>query len=84
MSRLARLTKAPVIPVITRRTSAGYVTTLGQPWADYPGESVEADTLRMNQQIEAHILDGDLCHQAQYFWSHKRFKTRPPGEKSLY
>jgi Kdo2-lipid IVA lauroyltransferase/acyltransferase len=21
---------------------------------------------------------------AEYFWTHKRFKTRPPGEASLY
>jgi KDO2-lipid IV(A) lauroyltransferase len=21
---------------------------------------------------------------AEYFWTHKRFKTRPPGEPSLY
>lgn len=84
LSRLARLTKATVIPVITRRTRSGYVTTLGQPWANYPGDGVEADTLRMNREIEAHIQDGDLSHQAQYFWSHKRFKTRPPGEMSVY
>jgi len=54
--------------------------TIGEPWQDYPGESIEADTARMNAFIEAEILK----NVPQYFWLHKRFKTRPSGEKRVY
>jgi KDO2-lipid IV(A) lauroyltransferase len=58
----------------------GYVVELGEPWADYPGESIEADTLRMNAWIESRIAE----MPEQYYWVHKRFKTRPPGEQRFY
>jgi Kdo2-lipid IVA lauroyltransferase/acyltransferase len=81
VSRLARLSGARVVPVIARMTRKGYDVTLLPPWDNYPGESLEADTQRMNTAIETEIMKGDV---AQYFWSHKRFKTRPPGEKGVY
>ena len=56
------------------------VLELTPPWSDYPGESLEADTQRMNAFIEEQVLP----MPEQYFWSHKRFKTRPPGEKGVY
>jgi KDO2-lipid IV(A) lauroyltransferase len=34
----------------------------------------------MNAFIEQCVLE----HPEQYFWVHKRFKTRPPGEPRLY
>ena len=60
--------------------AAGYVVELGEPWPDYPGESIEADTLRMNAWIEQRIAK----MPEQYYWVHKRFKTRPQGEKRPY
>lgn len=83
LSRLARMTGAAVVPVVTRMTQdndCGYVVEVGAPWEDYPGESIEADTRRMNAFIEAEVLK----MPEQYFWLHKRFKTRPPGEKKPY
>jgi KDO2-lipid IV(A) lauroyltransferase len=41
---------------------------------------VAADTRRMNAFIEDRIRE----MPEQYFWLHKRFKTRPEGEASLY
>jgi KDO2-lipid IV(A) lauroyltransferase len=41
---------------------------------------LQADTLRMNQAIEKCINQDP----AQYYWVHKRFKSRPPGAPSLY
>ncbi|QDX82373.1 lipid A biosynthesis acyltransferase [Denitratisoma sp. DHT3] len=81
LSRLARLTGAAVVPVISRRDGDGYRVSLGAPWSDYPGDDPGADAARMNAFIEAEIRAGD---PAEYLWSHKRFKTRPPGEKGLY
>jgi KDO2-lipid IV(A) lauroyltransferase len=34
----------------------------------------------MNREIEAAVRE----MPEQYFWLHKRFKTRPPGEPKLY
>jgi KDO2-lipid IV(A) lauroyltransferase len=80
VSRLARLSGARVVPCISRMVADGYEVTLMPPWEEYPGSSVEADTQRMNAFIE-----GEVRKMAeQYFWSHKRFKSRPPGEKALY
>jgi KDO2-lipid IV(A) lauroyltransferase len=80
LSRLARMTGAAVLPVIARMTDQGYVIEIGAPWADYPGESIEADTRRMNAFIEAEVMN----MPEQYFWLHRRFKTRPLGEKRPY
>lgn len=80
VSRLARLSGARVVACFARMTSDGYVVTVPPPWQDYPGDSLEADTARMNAVIEAGIEE----MPEQYFWSHKRFKTRPPGEKGVY
>ena len=68
--------------VVTRMLpeGQGYVVNIGPPWTDFPGESIEADTLRMNAFIESEVRR----FPEQYFWLHKRFKTRPPGEKSFY
>jgi KDO2-lipid IV(A) lauroyltransferase len=80
LSRLVRMTGAAVVPVIARMTATGYDIQIGEPWADYPGDSIEADTRRMNAFIEAEVLK----MPEQYFWLHKRFKTRPPGEPRIY
>ncbi len=80
LSRLARMANAIVIPVVTRMERDRYVVVVGPPWQDFPGPSIEADTRRMNAFIESEILD----MPPQYFWLHRRFKTRPPGEKGVY
>ena len=82
LSRLARLTGARVVPFVTRQLpgAQGYVGRFYPAWDNYPGDSVEADTTRMNQFIEQRVLE----MPEQYFWMHKRFKTRPPGEASFY
>ena len=82
LSRLTRLCDASVLPVITRMLPGGegYRVSIGAPWQEFPGPSIEDDTRRMNAYIEAEIM----AMPEQYFWLHKRFKTRPPGETSLY
>lgn len=80
LSRLSRLAGAVVVPIIARMAADGYVIRIEPPWPGFPGESIEADTRRMNAYIEAEVEK----MPEQYFWLHKRFKTRPPGEKSVY
>lgn len=80
LSRLARLTGATVLPVIARMEADGYVIAIGAAWTDFPGADIETDTRRMNAFIEQEVLK----MPEQYFWLHRRFKTRPPGEKRPY
>ncbi len=82
MSRLAKITGAAVVPCVTRQLPGGegYVATFHPAWEGFPSGDVEADTRRMNAFIEAEVRK----MPEQYFWLHKRFKTRPPGEKRVY
>jgi KDO2-lipid IV(A) lauroyltransferase len=80
LPRLAKLTSAAVIPVITRQVGNGYVVRFYPEWKDYPSGDLEADVRRMNAFIEERVKE----MPEQYFWAHKRFKTRPPGEPSPY
>lgn len=80
VARIAQMTGAVVIPFVTRMTDTGYVVQLYPAWEDFPGDDVEAATRRMNAFIEARVHE----MPEQYLWSHKRFKTRPPGEPSPY
>jgi KDO2-lipid IV(A) lauroyltransferase len=82
LSRLARLAGAAVVPCVTRILpgSEGYAVTVGEPWQDFPTDDVEADTRRMNAWIEAAVR----TMPEQYYWVHRRFKTRPAGEPRPY
>ena len=80
--RIAATTKAKVIPVIATMLPdyRGWKVAFREPWENYPGEDMNAATRYMNHYIEQEILKSP----AEYFWAHKRFKTRPPGQPSLY
>jgi KDO2-lipid IV(A) lauroyltransferase len=80
LPRLAQLGRATVLPVVARQTPEGYEVRIYPAWTDYPGGDLEADVRRMNSFIEERVRE----HPEQYFWAHKRFKTRPPGESSPY
>ncbi len=82
LGRLARLGNALVLPYITRLDPATglYHIHIEPPLQDFPGEDVLADTVRMNQVLEA-MIQGDL---SQYMWTFKLFKSRPDGKPSPY
>ncbi len=80
LSRFARLGRAKVISMVTRITPKGYVAELSPAWPGYPTDDAEADTALMNQHLQSYI---DVT-PGQYYWVHKRFKTRPEGEPSIY
>jgi len=80
VSRLARVTKAKVFWCIATMTDHGYHVIISKPWENFPTKDFEADTLRVNQELEEWIR----AYPDQYLWVHRRFKTRPEGERSLY
>lgn len=62
-----------------REGRSGYVVKL-HLLENYPGNDAVADTQRMNDVIAESIAK----RPGQYLWTHKRFKTRPDGEPSIY
>ena len=80
LSRFARLGRAKVVPVVTRLTREGYEVRVLPAWKDFPSDDVTADTALMNQRLQGYI---DTMPD-QYYWVHKRFKTRPEGMPSVY
>ena len=82
LSRIAQVAGARVLPCVTRLLpgSEGYVLRVEPPWDNFPTADAAADTRRMNEYIERRVLE----MPEQYFWMHKRFKTRPAGEARFY
>jgi len=80
LPRFAKLGRAKVVPVVTRMTQAGYEVEVLPAWAHYPTDDAVADTALMNQRLQGWID----AMPAQYYWLHKRFKDRPPGEPAVY
>ena len=80
--RIAAATGAAVIPVVATFLPgyAGWKVRFYPAWDDYPGPDMAASARRMNAFIEERVREAP----AEYFWTHKRFKTRPDGEPSPY
>jgi KDO2-lipid IV(A) lauroyltransferase len=81
-TKFARLGRAQVVPMTQRRLPGGkgYELVVHPPLEDFPGETEEADCLRINQWVERQVR---ACPE-QYLWAHRRFKTRPEGEPRFY
>jgi Kdo2-lipid IVA lauroyltransferase/acyltransferase len=82
LAYIARTTGAAVVPCVTRILpgGGGYRARLYPPWTDFPSGDDHADARRMMAFIEERVLE----MPEQYFWLHKRFKTRPAGEARFY
>jgi len=72
-SRIARISKATVLPYFPERLEdgTGYVMRILPPFDHYPSDDPVADTARFHALIEAHV---QRC-PAQYLWTYKRFKS---------
>jgi len=82
LARIAALTGAVVVPAVTTQLPGGegYVLRFYPAWENFPGADLAADTRRMNAFIEDRVRE----MPEQYYWLHKRFKTRPAGEPRFY
>ncbi|REE20657.1 KDO2-lipid IV(A) lauroyltransferase [Paraburkholderia sp. BL27I4N3] len=82
VGRLAKVGHAQVVPFIGEvlPNYKGYRLKVFKPWENYPTGDDDADARRMNAFLEEQIP----LMPEQYYWVHKRFKTRPPGQPSVY
>ena len=82
VGRLAKTGNAQVVPFIGEvlPNYKGYRLKVFKPWDNYPSGDELADARRMNEWLEQQIPR----IPEQYYWVHKRFKTRPPGEPGFY
>ena len=79
-STLCRVGRAAALPYYVTRKKNKYHIKIMPMLDDFPTKDLKADTLRINQMFEKWILTAP----EQYLWAHRRFKTRPKGEPSLY
>ena len=80
LSRFARLGRARVISLMSRMTPDGYQVEIHPAWENFPTADAVADTATMNAKLQDYIA----TMPSQYYWVHKRFKTRPDGDASVY
>ncbi len=82
LGRLAQICDAVVVPCFTYRLprGRGYEVRLGPALDGFPSGDLEADTRRMNVELERHVLEAP----EQYMWTFKYFRTRPDGSASPY
>jgi len=82
LGKLAKTANAVVIPCFARQLSwgRGYEVIFKEPLKDFPADDEVLDATRMNKVIEDAVRE----MPEQYFWVHKRFKTRPEGEPDFY
>ena len=80
--RLAKLTGAPVVPYYAARLNnqSGYEIRFSPALENFPSDDDLRDATMINQAIEEQVLQSP----EQYLWAHRRFKTRPEGEKDVY
>ncbi len=81
-ARIAAVTGAKVIPAIASFLPdyKGWRVEFYPPLENFPGDNITEATQRINDFIEERILE----HPAEYFWVHRRFKTRPPNKPNIY
>ena len=81
-ARLAAANQTPVLMLSQHRNYAARTWTLrfAPPPPNFPSGDEREDAAAINQAIEATVRR----RPEQYLWLHRRFKTRPPGEASLY
>lgn len=82
VSRMAKITGAEVCLMTTtlKADESGYLCQISKPIENFPGSDPISDTARLNQYFESEIR----LRPAEYYWVHKRFKTRPNHQANPY
>lgn len=84
VSTVSKLAHSPILTVTMVRNDAGgekpYKLIIGEEIIDFPCDDDFLGASRLNHIIEREIMRAP----EQYLWAHRRFKTRPEGEVSIY
>lgn len=83
-AQMARQFDLPVLPILSAwdAKTGRYHVTIGDEinLFENADTSLETATARLNELLEGWIRE----HPTQYYWVHRRFKTRPEGQASPY
>lgn len=81
-ARIARLTNAQVMFIycLPNKDNQGYEVIIDEPLTNFPSDDAIRDARRINHCIEEIVK----LQPENYMWVHRRFKTRPVGEASIY
>ncbi|QBY46031.1 kdo(2)-lipid IV(A) palmitoleoyltransferase (plasmid) [Arsenophonus nasoniae] len=79
LSKLAEPAMLTIV-LIRNKDKDGYRLIIGEELTNYPKDDKVAAAAYMNKVVEKEILRAP----EQYLWLHRRFKTRPQGEDSIY
>ena len=80
-ARLAAATGAAVVPIFNVRKGGRYRITVGEEIEMADTGDKEKDTEANTEQCTKAIEDAVRANPDQWFWVHRRWKTRPPGEQ---
>jgi len=80
--RLAEITGCAVVPMfpVYDEGRHRYVVTFLPALENFPSGDLVADLTRINAMLERQVREAP----GQYWWIHRRFKTRPEGEPPFY
>ncbi|MGD0831543.1 MAG: lysophospholipid acyltransferase family protein [Terracidiphilus sp.] len=86
LARVALKTGAAVLPgfMLWEQALRRYVLHFGPELAFSHSSNADADILSATQQCTSVIESWIQRYPDQWLWIHRRWKTRPPGEPSLY
>mgnify|MGYP001392752776 CR=1 FL=1 len=77
--RLAKITKSKVILLKINRRFRGYFIDFIK-FDNFPTDSIENDLIKINRAIESIVSEKPY----NYYWFHRRFKTRPNKNEKFY
>lgn len=86
ISKLAVRTKAPLLPIVapwSEEKKKFRLMVLPAIEPEVTGDE-EADVRRLTSRLSLAIEEQIRQYPGQWLWVHKRWKTRPPGEPSIY
>lgn len=86
MAKLALRTNTPIIPVFSPWSAekGKYLIIVETPVSFEQTDDEEENVRRLTIAITERIENQIRRYPGQWLWVHKRWKTRPPGEPSVY
>jgi Kdo2-lipid IVA lauroyltransferase/acyltransferase len=86
IAKLAIKTNAVVLPAfaVWEESKQKYVVYLEPPVDYQAGDNSDENIRDLTQKITATVEKYVRLYPEQWLWIHKRWNTRPPGEKGLY